>query len=63
MALLYIAAASWVKVASWVGVAFKLKSAGSRYWLSKFVRDNFFLRLNQKVEKREDGFGTCGPRA
>ena len=61
--MLYIAAASRVKVASWVGVAFRLKSSGSRYWLSKIVQDNFFLRLNQKVGKRNDGFGTCGPRA
>ena len=38
-----------------------LKSAGSWYWLSKFVQDNFFLRLNQKSGKRNDGFGTCGP--
>ena len=30
VAVLYIAAASWVKVASWVGVAFRLKSSGSR---------------------------------
>ena len=49
--MLYIAAASWVKVAFWVGVAFKLKSSGSRYWLSKIVQDNFFLRLNQKNQK------------
>ena len=61
--MLYIAAASGVKVASWVGVAFKLESSGSRYWLSKIVQDNFFLRLLKKVEKRNDGFGTCGPRA
>ena len=51
VAVLYIAAASWVKVAFWVGVAFKLKSSGSRYWLSKIVQDNFFLRLNQKSGK------------
>ena len=49
--MLYIVAASWVKVASWVGVAFWLESSGSRYWLAKFVQDNFFLRLNPKSGK------------
>ena len=51
--MLYIAAASWVKVASWVGVAFKLKSAGSWYWLSKFVQDNFFPTTESKKWKNE----------
>ena len=54
VAVLYVAAASGVKVASWVRVAFRLKSSGSKYWLSKIVPDNFFLRLNQK---------SGGPRA
>ena len=51
--MLYIAAASWVKVATWVGVAFKLESSGSRCWLSRVVQDNFFLRLNQKKWSNE----------